>query len=135
MQDSALRITQARTVAILSDPFCRDPGELTISVSLGWSPYQFSLTKNGGATFRFCDEDRSEVRTVELSLCTDQARDALATAVVSYVANLGDCYSESYADFAGALLDRLAGAMDSARVALAGSRERLAARAAASSEA
>ncbi|MFZ9621673.1 MAG: hypothetical protein ACO289_10765 [Prochlorococcaceae cyanobacterium] len=135
MEDSAFRIAQTRTVALLADPFCRDPEELTISVSLGWRPYQFSLSKNGGATFRFCDEDCSEVRAVELSVCTDQARDVLASAVVSYVANLGDCYSETYADFASALLDRLAGAMDSTRVALAKSRERIAAKAAATSEA
>ncbi|MFZ9959006.1 MAG: hypothetical protein ACO3GP_01340 [Candidatus Limnocylindrus sp.] len=127
--DSAFRIAQTRTVALLADPFCRDPEELTISIARDWEPYQFSMSKNGGATFRFCTEDRSEIRAVELSLCTDAARDAMASAVVSYVANLGDCYSEPFAQFAAAALDRIAGAVEGARADLERSVARIAARA------
>lgn len=127
--DSAFRIAQTRTVALLADPFCRDPEELTVSIARDWEPFQFSFTKNGGATFRFCNSDRSEIRAVELSLCTNEARDAMASAVVSYVTNLGDCYSEPFAQFAAAALDRIAGAVESARADLERSAARIAAQA------
>ena len=66
---------------------------------------------------------------------SDLFREAMESAVVSYVSNCGCQYGAASADRAALLLDRLAGALDLARSDLAQSRERIAAKAAATLEA
>lgn len=116
MNTEVFRVALTRSEALAGDPYISDTESLQCYVTRDWSPWQIDLHRYGAIRVQLRDNHSDKRSSLTFELDQDAGREAIASAVVSYVANLGGfASSRPYGEWCGEVLDRVAGALESAR--------------------
>ena len=126
--DSVFRIRRTCSEALLGDPYVSATEEVAVNAVRTFAPYSVDLVRYGALRVRLINREDDSRAELEVSLDSEAGRDALASAVVSYVAGLGGFYDCAAAPWCEAVLNRVAGALESARGEFAHSAAEAAAR-------
>lgn len=132
--ESAFRVRRTCSEALLGDPYVSTTEEVTVSAVRTFAPYSVDLVRYGALRVRLINREDDTRADLEIGLDCEAGRDAIAQAVVSYVAGLGGFYDCAAAPWCEAVLDRVAGALEGARAEFARSADEAAAREAAKVE-
>jgi len=116
MNSEVFRASLAHTEALVGDPYISTAESLQIDIVRTMEPWNVSLHRYGAVTVHLQDSATDSRSDVQIRIDSDAGRDALASAVVAYVAGLGDFTScATYGDWCGSVLERVAGALTAAQ--------------------
>lgn len=116
MQSNIFRVSHGRTDAVLGDPYISDAETLTVHPVRSWQPWRVHLGRYGAISVDLRDNDTDSRASIDVQIDTDAGRDALASAVVAYVAGLGDFSSSVLlGEWCGNVIDRVSGALEAAK--------------------
>jgi hypothetical protein len=127
MHSQSIRATLTSTEPVLGAAYVSVTETLDLSPDHNWEPAYYDLWRDGQIRIRLQDSDSDRRADLVFTPQRSCAREALESAVVSYVAQCGSYWQESAAADKAQLLERLAGALESARADFAKSAERHAA--------
>jgi hypothetical protein len=116
MQSEVFRVSLTHSEALLGDPYISTAESLMVYPVRSWEPWNVRLHRYGAVTVDLRDSATDSRSDVQISIDSDAGRDALASAVVAYVAGLGDFTSSAtYGEWCGSVLERVAGALTAAQ--------------------
>ena len=116
MQSEVFRVSLTQSEALLGDPYIATAESLQVYAVRDWQPWNVRLHRYGAVTVELRNSDSDARADIEVQVDSDAGRDALASAVVAYVAGLGDFTSSAtYGEWCGSVLERVAGALTAAQ--------------------
>ena len=116
MDSQVFRLSLTRTEALAGDPYISDTEQLQCYPCRDWHPWNVRLHRYGAISVDLRHETDDARAGVSLQFDNDNGKDSLATAVVDYVAGLGDFSdSELMGRWCGEVLERVAGALEASQ--------------------